>query len=241
MNLAQGVLVSRELSTASLTITRSGFNPISNRQQISAIPPNRIHCVYCTASDGGIMRLSEIQLKPLRTNGADSLAWRVAGLLVIVWLLAKWTWLIFAPSTVSVLPAVQQSTGIQAERLFGIAAVSGVPAQALMPNVRLVGVFAGKPGFAIMELDGKRQVGLATGREIVAGTRLVEVAMDHVVIERSGVRQQMQLEGKTSVIKSAAAASVQSIPQIAASQPLPVNAEPAAAGQAAHAAGRGDF
>lgn len=145
------------------------------------------------------MRLLGKRGEVLRVNGAVEASWasiwRVLAVLVIGAMLANWTWVIFAPRSASALPAVQPASGFQAERLFGIAAASGVTGTALMPNVRLVGVFAGMPGFAVLELDGKRQVGLATGKEIVAGTRLLEVASDHVVIERGSVHQQIQLEG----------------------------------------------
>lgn len=141
---------------------------------------------------------------------------RVLAVLVIGALLARWIWVVFAPHSASVLPAAQPVAGLPAERLFGIAAassVSGITAQAALPNVRLLGVFAGSPGFAILELDGKRQVGLATGQEIARGVKLAEVAIEHVVIERGGVRQQVQLEGSASATRNAAAALVQSIPR----------------------------
>ncbi len=127
--------------------------------------------------------------------------WRVLAVLVIAAMLAHWTWLLFAPRSVPVLPARQASAEFQAERLFGVATVSA--AANAMPNVSLVGVFAGKHGFAVLEIDGKRQVGLAIGKELVAGAKLVEVATDHVVIERGGVRQQIDMpktkSGKATV------------------------------------------
>ena len=138
--------------------------------------------------------------------------WRLLAVIVIAAMLANWTWVFFAPRSADVLPAMPADAGFQAEHLFGIAAASGVAAQAALPNVRLVGVFAGSPGFAVLELDGKRQLGLAVGQEVVAGAKLVEVAMDHVVIEQGGVRQQIALEGKVTAIKSATASSVQTIP-----------------------------
>ena len=137
--------------------------------------------------------------------GWGAFMWRVLAVLVLGVLLAHWTWLLFAPRTASVLPAAPLSSGLQAEHLFGSAAASAVTAQAALPDVRLVGVFAGVPGFAVLELDGKRQVGLATGREIVAGAKLVEVAIDHVVIERNGVRQQIPLAVKTAAGRASAA------------------------------------
>ncbi len=122
--------------------------------------------------------------------------WRILAVLVIAALLAHWTWVLFAPQSASVLPAAQPVGDFQAEHLFGIAPASGVATQAILPEGKLVGVVAGKPGFAILELDGKRQVGYATGKEIVAGTKLVEVANDHVVIEQGGARQRIPLEDK---------------------------------------------
>jgi len=138
--------------------------------------------------------------------------------LVIGAMLAHWTWVLFAPRSASVLPAAQAVADLQSEHLFGIAAVKAGAAQVALPNVRLVGVFAGAPGFAIMELDGKRQLGLATGREIVAGTRLVEVAADHAVIERDGVRQQIQLERKTLPVKPVATTALQAVSSVLPTQ-----------------------
>lgn len=168
------------------------------------------------------MQLPGIREMSLRANGAvgvsawGSFMWRVLAVLVIGALLAHWTWVVFAPRSAQVLPAVLPASGFQAERLFGSTAVSSVAVQAALPNVRLVGVFAGVPGFAIMELDGKRQVGLATGHEIVAGAKLVEVAIDHVVIERNGVRQQIRLAEKEPAINR--------MDSISQAMPLPVAA-----------------
>lgn len=143
------------------------------------------------------MQLIEMRERLLRTApGTAVLIWRVLAVLVIVPMLAHWTWVLFAPSSGSILPVSQPVSDLQTGQLFGIAPVSAVAG--VMPNVRLVGVFAGKPGFAVLELDGRRQLGVATGREILAGVKLIEVAMDHVVIERGGVRQLITLSGKES-------------------------------------------
>lgn len=149
-----------------------------------------------------------------RLNGAAvasaraTLMWRIVAVLVIGALLAHWVWVLCAPRSASVRPAALTAAGAKAELLFGVAAASSVTGvQSVLPNVRLVGVFAGTPGFAVLELDGRRQVGLASGGEIAAGAKLVEVASDHVVIERDGVRQQIALEGNTAALKNAAAAA----------------------------------
>jgi type II secretory pathway component PulC len=123
-----------------------------------------------------------------------ALAWRLLAMLVIMTMMVHWVWVLFVPRSVSVLPAAFSTSNSHVEQLFGSvlpASTSAVPS--VMSGVRLVGVFAGTLGFAVLELDGKRQLGLATGHEIVAGAKLVEVAKDHVVIERGGVRQQILL------------------------------------------------
>lgn len=153
--------------------------------------------------------------------------WRVLALLVMATMLAHWTWVLFAPRSGSVLPAAEIASNFEAERLFGSVAAPGVPVQASLPGVRLVGVFSGNPGFAVLELDGKRQLGLATGGEIVAGTRLVEVDKDLVVIEHGGIRQQIRLESKAAAVNpgqpvsaARAAPPVGAVPDAAAHREL---------------------
>ncbi len=146
-------------------------------------------------------------------------AWRVLAVLVIGAMLAKWAWLVFAPNSDSVLPRMAADSHAQAEHLFGIVVTAVATAQAAMPNVKLVGVFA--PNFAILELDGKRQTGLAVGQDVMAGNKLVEVARDHVVIERGGVRQTIVLEGNASAIKSAQAATVPPLLPVASPEQAP--------------------
>lgn len=146
------------------------------------------------------MQMLEIRKRLLRTvpgTAWNTFIWRVLAVLVIVPMLAHWTWVLFAPGSASVLPAPLPASDFQTGRLFGNAAASAVTVQAVMPNVRLIGVFAGAPGFAVLELDGNHQLGLATGREIVAGVKLFEVAIDHVVIEHGGVRQLIPLAENT--------------------------------------------
>lgn len=126
-------------------------------------------------------------------------------------LLARWTWILFAPQAPEVLvePTIShEKTG----RLFGEVA-SGVAAQTLAAaNLELVGVFSGTRGFAVFELDGKKQLGVPLGGELQPGVRLVEVNSDHVVIEKGSVRQKLMLEQNQKAISSAAAAVVQSPP-----------------------------
>ncbi len=121
--------------------------------------------------------------------------WRGLTAIVLGAMLAKWTWLLFAPRETSLVYAAETNASAAAENMFGVAAVSSGNAQIVaLPNAKLVGVFAGSPGFAILELDGGKQVGVALGGEVAHGVKLEEIAADHVVIAGGGARQRVDLE-----------------------------------------------
>jgi len=127
------------------------------------------------------------------------LSWRGAGALVIGVMLARWTWILFAPHTLAVFPAQSDVGGNASEMLFGVPAANAgaaTNANAKLGNVQLLGVFTGKHGFAVLKLDEKTQRGVALGEEVIKGTRLVEIDPDHIVLEQDGVRQQVNLEIK---------------------------------------------
>lgn len=128
-----------------------------------------------------------------------SLPWRGFGALVLGVLLARWSWILFAPHATATAVVPEHASAVETGRLFGSAAsgVSQAGGMAL-PNVRLTGVFAGKPGFAVLKLDGKQQVGVAVGENVVPGTKLLEVHPDYVLLERAGVQQRVNLEEKAA-------------------------------------------
>lgn len=123
-------------------------------------------------------------------------------MLVLGALLAKWTWVLLAPRATAIAVAPERGTAAEAGKLFGVPAAvpaSSVAEVAVLPNARLMGVFSaktGKSGFAVLKLDDKRQVGVAAGESVAPGVRLVEIHPDHVLLERSGVRQRVNLEEK---------------------------------------------
>lgn len=121
--------------------------------------------------------------------------WRALTAIVLGVMLARWTWILFAPHAISVMPAAAQDVSPAAEDLFGATAASGENRQSvLLPNVRLTGIFAGSPGFAILELDGNKQLGVVLGGEVARGVRLGEIAPDHVMLESGGAQQRVELE-----------------------------------------------
>lgn len=128
------------------------------------------------------------------------LFWRILGALVLGVMLARYSWILFAPQATPMPAAAQHGYVAEAGRLFGLA-VSGIALAegVALPNVRLVGVFAasaGKPGFAVLKLDDKHQVGVALGESVAPGTKLLAVHADYVLLERAGVQQKVNLEGK---------------------------------------------
>lgn len=130
-----------------------------------------------------------------------SLLWPGLGALVLGVLLAKWSWALLAPQATVIAVVPEHVATVEAGRLFGAAASGASPADGVaLPNVRLTGVFAariGQPGFAVLKLDDK-QVGVAVGESVAPGTRLLEVHSDHVLLERTGVQQRVNLEEKAA-------------------------------------------
>lgn len=127
---------------------------------------------------------------------------RGIGALILGVLLAKWFWILFAPMAIFTAVTPGQSESPEAGKIFGVTQVAEIarPGTALA-NVQLLGVFtasAGKPGFAVMKLEDKRQLGITEGEEVSGGTKLVSVYADYVMLERGGVKQRVNLENKYS-------------------------------------------
>lgn len=143
-----------------------------------------------------------------------SLPWYGLGALVLGVMLARWSWILFAPHAAAVAIAPPHGVAAESGRLFGVV-VAETPASGgvALPNVHLIGVFAtqsrnsllpdgskartGQPGFAVLQLDNKQQVGVAAGEDVAPGTKLIEIHPDYVLLERAGVRQRVDMEGKT--------------------------------------------
>jgi len=134
--------------------------------------------VQATGKIGGVLR--------------QFFSWRSVGAALLGVLLAKWTWLLFAPASPAI-PAAAWEASAEAERVFGTASVTDTSAPATLGNIKLVGVFAHRTrGFAVMLVDEK-QIGVGQGDEVKPGIRLVETHADHVILERAGIRQRVDL------------------------------------------------
>jgi general secretion pathway protein C len=87
----------------------------------------------------------------------------------------------------------------QAADIAPIAGLFGARAGDEAGDIRLVGVIAlGKSGkgIALLSVDSKPAVALRAGEDIRPGTTLAEVRADRVVVNRSGVPQEIRLPGK---------------------------------------------
>jgi general secretion pathway protein C len=117
--------------------------------------------------------------------------WPLWGGLLAVLLLAKHVWVLFAPAERAIPGTAVTAQSAQAEQLFGV--VSTSTAAASLSGIRPIGIFAhSKNGFAVMMTE-RGQVGVGIGAEVAPGIKLVETHADHVILERSGVRQRVDL------------------------------------------------
>ncbi len=125
----------------------------------------------------------------MTTTRSTPLLVHVAGASLASAIAAYWAMRVFTP--VPVLPAAPQPTrapppdAALAGRMFG--ALGGGPA--LLPDIRVSGVFAAGPdSSAVIAVGGRQPRAVLLGQEIAPGVRLVAVRADRVVLERAGVR-----------------------------------------------------
>lgn len=122
------------------------------------------------------------------------------GAVVLGIFLARWIWILFAPPAAMLNVPVEQGSIAQTGHLFGAVTTVATVESVVLPNVRLVGLFAaspGKLGFAIVKLDDDRQLGVVVGGSVMPGMLLKEVRADYVVLEQAGVQYKIKLEEKS--------------------------------------------
>ncbi len=123
--------------------------------------------------------------------------WPVWGGSLAMILLAQHVWVLFSPAE-RALPgntAIPESS--RTGQLFGSAGARSA-ATASLDGIRPIGIFAhSQRGFAVMQTPaGQRGVGL--GNEVAPGIRLIETHANHVILERDGVRQRVDLSVTTA-------------------------------------------
>ena len=133
---------------------------------------------------------------------AASLA-TLAALALLGFVLAYWSWAWFAPPPAPRAPAAVESAGRASSAAGLFRTVKGGPdtAVAASGTVRLLGVVAassGQRGHAVLRLDAKRTVAVLQGEDVEPGLRLAEVHVDHIILERNGVRETLAWPEKKS-------------------------------------------
>ena len=118
----------------------------------------------------------------------------LAALALLATIGAYWTWLWFGPQ-----PQPRSMVQMEAERqpayafnLFGTRVEDSVAPAVSSSSVRLLGVVAatgGREAYALVMLDSKEIVAARKGDEVAPGATLVEVAVDHIVLDRNGSRE----------------------------------------------------
>ena len=139
----------------------------------------------------------------------------LVALALLCWVLARWTWVLFAPAAPVVVPASPAPIDIQAAldeilraRLFsGQPGAEPAPAKTAQRDLQLAGVLATAPqgrGWAVLQLEGKAHQVAATGAEIAPGLRLEQVFGDYVIVDRQGSRERLDLARRVAVAPAAA-------------------------------------
>lgn len=134
-----------------------------------------------------------------------------AALALLGLILAYWTWAWLASRPEPRAQAAMQTDGRGAASaagptqaalaLFGDAQRDRIGAAPAANALRLLGVVAAsgtRPGYAVLRLDAKKTVAVLQGAEVEPGLRLVEVHVDHIVLERNGARETLAWPEKNS-------------------------------------------
>lgn len=136
--------------------------------------------------------------------------WPLWGGLLAMVLLAQHAWVLFAPAEQALPGNTDIPSSGRTGQLFGTTESSGAATSSL-DGIQPIGIFAHSTrGFAVMQTPaGQRGVGL--GNEVSPGIRLVETHADHVLLERNGIRQRVDLSAPSAAdgISSAPEAAMQ--------------------------------
>lgn len=132
----------------------------------------------------------------------------IVSLLLLGLVLAYWTWTWLGPSPE---PRVEAGTGqngdiVSAGLLFGKLERNQGAAAPTGIAIKLLGVVSasgGRLGYAVVRLEDKQILAVHEGEDIAPGIRLAEVHPEHVILERSGVRETLTWPVKSSTAGTA--------------------------------------
>jgi len=120
--------------------------------------------------------------------------------------LAHWTWAALTPRAVAATALAEQIDAqprapVLERHLFGVTLGDAQSAASSGGGLALLGVFSGREpgaGRAILARQGSRPVSVVAGESIAEGLVLREVHPDHVIIQRDGVPERIDLERRTA-------------------------------------------
>ena len=157
-----------------------------------------------------------MQVLPLGRSGLAQTALvyllTLAALALFGLVLAYWTWAWFAPRAEPRAEPVAGEAGnlAMAGRAFGRVERSKSSAAPTGIAIKLLGIVAasgGRRGHAVVQLDGKQILAVHEGDDVAPGVRLAEVLTDHVILERSGLRETLAWPEKRATAATAATAA----------------------------------
>ncbi len=134
-----------------------------------------------------------------------SLATTLAAFAVLGATLAWWGLELFSPGSPiapSAAPADQRDAADlgAASRLFGNVPTGPAATAPVNANIQVIGVAAaGARASAVLAIDSTRPKAYLVGETLAAGTRLLEVRADRVVVERNGARIELPAPARPSV------------------------------------------
>ncbi len=125
----------------------------------------------------------------------------LVALTLLGFVLAYWTWQWLAPASPprAASAAVISAKASEADTLFGSAPAKARGTAQTSSSIKLLGVAAAsgdRYGHAVLQADGKRVLAVREGSEVLPGVTLAEVWPDHVVLDRSGIREKLALPRK---------------------------------------------
>lgn len=148
--------------------------------------------------------------------------WPLWGGLLAMLLLAQHAWVLFAPAERALPGNTSIPPSSRTGLLFG-SADSTSTATSSLDGILPIGIFAHSTrGFAVMQTP-TGQHGAGLGSEVAPGIRLIETHADHVILERNGVRQRVDLSAPTAtdgISSPAPSAPQQADQRITANEPL---------------------
>lgn len=123
---------------------------------------------------------------------------------------AYWTWQWFAPGSQARAQSAEDAGGHSksAASLFGIAQKdrNNIVAQTGIA-IRLLGIVAatgGRRGYAVVQFEPRQILAVREGEDVAPGIRIAEIATDHVILERGGIREMLAWPEKRTATEPAA-------------------------------------